>query len=55
MNVHGRWQTAAEDERCIKWSRDYFKTSAPFATAGAYVNFMTAEEVERVRSAYGPN
>jgi FAD/FMN-containing dehydrogenase len=55
MNVHGRWETAAEDERCIQWSRDYFKASAPFASAGAYVNFMTAEEVDRVRSAYGPN
>ena len=28
---------------------------APFASAGAYVNFLTEDEVERVRSAYGPN
>jgi hypothetical protein len=55
MNVHGRWDTPAEDERCIKWSRDYFQASAPFASAGAYVNFLTADEMDRVRSAYGPN
>ncbi|HXI02698.1 MAG TPA: FAD-binding oxidoreductase [Candidatus Saccharimonadales bacterium] len=55
MNVHGRWETAAEDEHCTRWCRDYFKASAPFASAGAYVNFMTSEETDRVRSAYGPN
>jgi len=55
MNVHGRWETPAEDARCIQWSRDYFQASAPFASAGAYVNFLTADEVDRVRSAYGPN
>jgi len=55
MNVHGRWETPAEDERCIAWSRDYFQASAPFASGGAYVNFLTADEVDRVRAAYGPN
>jgi len=55
MNVHGRWQSAADDERCIRWSREYFNASAPFASSGAYVNFLTEDEVERVRSAYGPN
>ena len=55
MNVHGRWASAAEDEHCIKWCREYFQASAPFASAGAYVNFLTADEGDRVRSAYGPN
>ena len=55
MNVHGRWETAAEDERCIGWARDFFKASAPFASGGVYVNFLTADEGDRVRSAYGPN
>jgi len=55
MNVHGRWETAAEDERCIRWARDFFKASAPFATGGAYVNFLTADEGDRVRAAYGSN
>jgi len=29
--------------------------TAPFSNGGVYVNFMTAEEIDRVRSAYGPN
>ncbi len=55
MNVHGRWETAAEDERCIAWAREFFAKSKPFASGGAYVNFMTEEETERVAAAYGPN
>jgi FAD/FMN-containing dehydrogenase len=55
MNVHGRWDTAAEDTRGIAWARDFFKASAPFASGGAYINFLTADEGDRVRSAYGAN
>lgn len=55
MNVHGRWDDAADDQRCIGWARDFFKASAPFASGGVYVNFLTADEGDRIRSAYGPN
>ena len=55
MNVHGRWEAPADDTRGIGWARDFFKASAPFASGGAYVNFLTADEGDRVRAAYGPN
>ena len=55
MNFHGRWQDPVDDERCIRWARDFFNATAPFASGGVYVNFMTADETDRVRSAYGPN
>jgi FAD/FMN-containing dehydrogenase len=55
MNCHGRWETAAEDERCIAWSREFFEKSRPFASSGAYVNFLTDEETDRIAAAYGPN
>jgi FAD/FMN-containing dehydrogenase len=55
MNVHGRWTDAADDERCIDWARDFFSASAPFASGGVYVNFLTADEGDRVRAAYGSN
>jgi FAD/FMN-containing dehydrogenase len=55
LNVHARWDKAAEDETCISWARSFFKASAPYASAGAYVNFMTEEEGDRVAAAYGPN
>jgi FAD/FMN-containing dehydrogenase len=55
VNVHGRWETPAEDEIGRTWARGFYRDAARFATGGVYVNFMTAEETDRVRSAYGPN
>jgi FAD/FMN-containing dehydrogenase len=55
INVHGRWQDAAKDAQCIGWARDLFRAAAPFASSGAYVNFLTQEEGDRVSAAYGRN
>ena len=55
MNVHGRWDSPAEDQAGVAWARDVYRATAPFATGGAYSNFLTAEETERVKSAFGSN
>ena len=58
MNVHGRWETAAEDQKCIGWARELWKAAALYATGGTYVNFMPQDEIgqsDRVQAAYGPN
>jgi FAD/FMN-containing dehydrogenase len=55
LNVHTRWDDAKDDEACISWARAFFEAAAPFASSGAYVNFMTEEEADRVESAYAAN
>jgi FAD/FMN-containing dehydrogenase len=55
MNIHGRWTEARDDASGIAWARDLFKAMEPYASAGAYVNFMSHDEGERVESAYGTN
>ena len=56
LNVHGRWDTKAEDARGVAWAREFFRATLPFSAGGAYVNFMTDEEGEdRVRASYGDN
>ncbi len=55
LNVHARWDEAKDDEKCIDWARSFFRASAPYASGGAYVNFMTEDEGERVAAAYGSN
>ncbi len=55
INVHGRWRSPAEDERCIAWTRDFFAKSQPFASRGAYINFLTQDETNRIAFAYGAN
>lgn len=58
MNIHTRWETPGEDERCIAWARGLFDAMAPHATGGVYVNFMPQDETgqaARITAAYGPN
>ncbi len=55
MNVHGRWDEAVHDKTCISWARAFFEASAPYASGGVYVNFMTEDERDTVATAYGAN
>lgn len=55
MNIHGRWQSAADDQAVRDWSRRLYRDTAPFSTGGGYVNFFTEDEGERVTQAYGAN
>ncbi|EGQ8135409.1 FAD-binding oxidoreductase [Vibrio parahaemolyticus] len=54
LNVHGRWDSAEDDQACIAWARDFFAKTKPYANGGAYINFLTQDEAERTESAYGP-
>jgi FAD/FMN-containing dehydrogenase len=55
VNVHARWEHASGDDACITWARAFYAAAAPFASGGAYVNFMTGDEAARVPAAYGEN
>ncbi|WP_227380491.1 FAD-binding oxidoreductase [Haladaptatus halobius] len=50
LNVHTRWEDASQDEECIEWVRDLHDKLAPYATGGAYVNFITEREGEEDRA-----
>jgi len=53
LNVHGRWDDTGDDKKCIAWAREFFRETTPYATGGVYTNFMTEDETDRVKSAYG--
>ncbi len=55
MNVHGRWETAGEDDSVIGWCRGVYDSMAEYSTGGAYMNFLTEEESARVENVYGEN
>lgn len=55
MNLHGRWQAEGDDARCVAWARQVFEATRPYASGGAYINFMTEDEAARVDDAYGSN
>ncbi len=54
LNVHTRWNDPRQDQACVAWARAFFDATAPYATGGVYVNFMPADEAERISAgAYG--
>jgi FAD/FMN-containing dehydrogenase len=57
INIHTRWEDAADDKACIAWCRGLFDALTPHATGGVYVNFMPEDETQqRVQgAAYGKN
>ena len=55
MNVHTRWERAADDARCIAWAREFFRAAAPHAAGSVYINFLNEDESERIVEAYGEN
>lgn len=55
MNVHARWREASMDKACIAWARNIYEATRPQAVGTAYINFMPADEADRVEAAYGAN
>jgi FAD/FMN-containing dehydrogenase len=55
MNVHTRWEDPAMDDACVSWARAFFDATAPYATGGVYVNFVSESDDSRVQASYGSN
>ena len=53
INVETRWHDAADDDRCIAWTREFDTRLRDYAQ-GVYVNFLSAEGEDRVKEAYSP-
>ena len=53
MNVHARWREQGMDQACIAWARALFDAARPYSAGTAYINFMPADEMDRVQAAYG--
>jgi hypothetical protein len=45
----------ANNDKLIKWARDYHDAMHPFSAGGAYVNMMMDEGEDRVRASYREN
>jgi FAD/FMN-containing dehydrogenase len=51
LNIHTRWQNAADDDRCLSWARAIHDATREFSE-GVYVNFISQEGEDRVKDAY---
>jgi FAD/FMN-containing dehydrogenase len=50
-----QWLDAADTEKNVRWTRDFWRALQPFAGTGVYVNDLSHDDEERVRIAFGAN
>ena len=55
MVVVSAWEDPADDEANIEWVRQYSAAIAPHSEPGGYINFMAADDDDRVPANYGDN
>ena len=55
FSIWSNWANAADSEKNIRWSRDFWDAMRPFMAKGAYVNYLEDEADPQAREAYGPN
>ena len=53
--IAGMWPDAADNEKNVKWVKDYYKALEPHSAAGGYVNFMAEDDQGRIRDNYKDN
>jgi len=51
LNIHTRWQSELDDEKCMTWARGFHDATKPYSS-GVYVNFISDEREERAKEAY---
>ena len=50
--VIGVWHSPAEDDVHIAWTRQFAAAMHPFSRGDAYVNFLGADDADRIKAAY---
>jgi FAD/FMN-containing dehydrogenase len=53
--IAGMWEDPSQNEANTRWVRDYYAATAPHSEAAGYINFMGADDQDRIRANYGPN
>jgi len=53
--IAGMWPDPAENDANVKWVRDYYEATAPLSEDGGYINFMAADDQDRIKANYRGN
>ena len=53
--ILSQWDAATDDERNIRWTREFHAAMTPHLGRAVYVNDLDADEPDRIRAAYGAN
>jgi FAD/FMN-containing dehydrogenase len=53
--IAGMWPDPADNDANIKWVRDYYDATAPLSEEGGYINFMSGDDQDRIKTNYRGN
>ena len=53
--IAGMWPNPADNEKNVKWVKDYYTALQPNSSPGGYVNFMADDDQGRIRDNYKGN
>jgi len=53
--IAGMWPDPAQNDAAVGWVRDFYEATARHSEEGGYINFMSGDDQERIRSNYGAN
>lgn len=55
LGISSGWESPADDEGAIEWTRALHEKMRPHAVSGVYSNYLDSDDNDRVESTYGPN
>lgn len=55
LGISSGWESPADDEGAIEWTRALHERMRPHAVSGVYSNYLDSDDNDRVESTYGPN
>src|SRR4051794_32074738 len=50
--ITSEWVDPSESDRNVRWTRDFWAAMRPFESEAAYVNYLDADEQDRIRAIY---
>ena len=53
--IAGMWPDPNDDDANIEWVRGYYDAIAPYSQEGGYINFMSADDQDKIRANYRQN
>ncbi len=55
LGAFSGWMEAGDDDKNIKWTREFYNKMTPFASGGVYSNYLDNDDNDKVRASFGSN
>jgi FAD/FMN-containing dehydrogenase len=55
LGLFAGWTEPEDDEKVIGWTREFYNQMTPFASGGAYSNYLDNDDGDKIRASFGSN